>query len=172
MTMAKGLTSGYSPLGAVAMREEIANHFYEQVFQSGLTYNAHPISLAAAIAVIDVMRKDHLVERSAEMGALMKGFLAKIKEKHPSVGDTRSIGLFGAIELVRDRVTREPLAAYNSSSDEMKKLSQFLLTNGLYAFIHWNTILLLPPLIINEKQMDEGFSIIDQALEMTDKSCR
>ena len=101
MTMAKGLTSGYAPLGAVAMRPEIAAAFNERAYQSGLTYNGHPISLAAAIATIEVMKDEGLVTRAAQTGEVMADMLAELVERHPSVGDVRSIGLFGVIELVR-----------------------------------------------------------------------
>ncbi|MGB9521776.1 MAG: aminotransferase class III-fold pyridoxal phosphate-dependent enzyme, partial [Anaerolineales bacterium] len=105
MTMAKGLTSAYAPLGAVAMKEEIAQFFNDRVYQSGLTYNAHPISLAAAIANIQVMQEDHLVEWAAQMGNVLRRKLIDLGENHPSVGEVRSIGLFGVIELVRNRKT-------------------------------------------------------------------
>lgn len=172
ITMAKGLTSGYAPLGAVAMKPEIAGFFKDRVYQSGLTYNAHPISLAAAIANIQVMQNDSLVERAARMGAVLHHLMAELGENHPSVGQVRSIGLFGAIELVRDRTTREPMAPFNSSSPEMTALRQFCLEQGLYLVIHWNTILVIPPLIITEKQLEEGFEILDRALAIPDRAVR
>jgi len=168
MTMAKGLTSGYAPLGAVAMRPEIAEYFNEQVYQSGLTYNAHPISLAAAIANIQVLRDDGLVERAAVMGSVLRRMLNDLGEQHPSVGEVRSIGLFAAIELVRNRQTREPMAPYNGSSAEMITLRQYLLDHGVYLYVHWNTLLIIPPLIITEEELAEGFQVLDQALQITD----
>jgi taurine--2-oxoglutarate transaminase len=170
MTMAKGLTSAYAPLGAVAMKEEIAQYFNDRVYQSGLTYNAHPISLAAAIANIQAMQEDRLVEWADRMGSVIHRLLVDLGEKHPSVGDVRSIGLFGAIELVRNRETREPLAPYNGSSPEMTILRQYLLDHGLYIYTHWHTLLIIPPLIINEEQLAEGFELLDQGLNITDKS--
>ncbi|PWH16680.1 MAG: aspartate aminotransferase family protein [Anaerolineae bacterium] len=170
MTMAKGLTSAYAPLGAVAMREEIAEFFRERVFQSGLTYTAHPISLAAAIATIQVMQEDHLVEHAAEMGKVLHRLLNDLGEKHPSVGETRSIGLFGAIELVRNRRTRQPLAPFNGTSPEMIAIRQFLLDHGLFLYTHWNILLIIPPLIITEEQLAEGFAILDQALTIADEA--
>ncbi len=168
MTMAKGLTSGYAPLGAVAMRPEIAEYFNERAYQSGLTYNAHPISLAAAVANLKVMKDDLLVERAAAMGAVLRRYLTNLGEQHPSVGDVRSIGLFGVIELVRDRQTREPLAPYNGSSPEMTALRSYMLEHGVYVYTHWHTVLIIPPLIINEEQLAEGFAVLDKALEITD----
>ncbi|MDD5371452.1 MAG: aminotransferase class III-fold pyridoxal phosphate-dependent enzyme, partial [Anaerolineaceae bacterium] len=170
MTMAKGLTSGYAPLGAVAMRPEIAAAYNERAYQGGLTYNGHPISLAAAIANIQVMQEDHLVEHSAEIGRVMADMLAELVVRHPSVGQVRSIGLFGAIELVKDRNTREPLAPFNRSSLEIDALRQELLDQGVYLQTHWHTVLLLPPLIINEEQLAEGFRAIDHALAITDRA--
>ncbi|HEX9616733.1 MAG TPA: aminotransferase class III-fold pyridoxal phosphate-dependent enzyme [Anaerolineales bacterium] len=170
MTMAKGLTSGYAPLGAVAMRKAIADSFADRVFQSGLTYNAHPISLAAAIANIQVMQSDRLVERAHAMGAVLRRFLTDLGEQHPSVGEVRSIGLFGVIELVRDRSTKEPMAPFNQSSPEMVALRKFLLDNGLFLYTHWHTVLIIPPLIITEEQLAEGFAVLDKALEITDQA--
>ncbi len=170
MTMAKGLTSGYAPLGAVAMRPEIAARFDEVPFQGGLTYNGHPISMAAAIATIQVMQSENLVEKAAQTGEVMADMLAELVERHPSVGEVRSIGLFGIIELVRNRKTREPLAPYGNSSPEMSALHTRLLQDGLFLYSHWNTLLLLPPLIITPEQLAEGFSVLDGALESADKA--
>jgi taurine--2-oxoglutarate transaminase len=169
ITMAKGLTSGYAPLGAVAMRHEIANHFNEQVYQGGLTYNAHPISLAAAIANIEVLKSDALIQRSETMGKTLHRLLVHLGEKHPCIGDTRSIGLFGVLELVRDRSTKEPLAPFNGSSPEMTQIRDYLLNQGLFIYTHWHTLLIIPPLIITDEQLEEGFSILDQALEIGDR---
>jgi taurine--2-oxoglutarate transaminase len=172
MTMAKGLTSGYAPLGAVAMRKSIADAFADRVFQSGLTYTAHPISLAAAIANIQVMQADQLVERAHAMGAVFRRFLTDLGEQHPSVGEVRSIGLFGVIELVRDRKTKEPMAPFNSSSPEMVALRAYLLDHGLFLYTHWHTVLVIPPLIITEEQLAEGFAVLDKALELTDQAVK
>lgn len=168
MTMAKGLTSGYAPLGAVAMKPEIAEFFNQRVYQSGLTYNAHPISLAAAIANIQVIKEDRLVEHAAEMGPVLHRMLADLGEQHPSVGEVRSIGLFGVIELVRNRETKEPLAPYDGSSPEMNAVRSYLLEHGVYCYTHWHTVLVIPPLIINEEQLQEGFAVLDKALEISD----
>ncbi|MDO9122122.1 MAG: aminotransferase class III-fold pyridoxal phosphate-dependent enzyme [Anaerolineaceae bacterium] len=169
MTMAKGLTSAYAPLGAVAMKPEIAATFNDRVFQGGLTYNAHPVSMAAAIANIQVMQQDHLVEKSRQTGLVMAEMLAELVERHPSVGEVRSIGLFGAIELVKDKATREPTAAYGMSSPEMTAIKQYLLDHGVYLYMHWNIILLIPPLIITEGELAEGFDVIEKAINITDK---
>ena len=170
MTMAKGLTSAYAPLGAVAMKPEIAAAFDERVFESGLTYTSHPVSLAAAVANIDVIRQDKIVERVAGLGPVLKRMLSDLGESHPSVGDVRSIGLFGILELVKDRKTKEPMAPWNGSSPEMSALKKFCLDNGLFLYTHWHTVLIIPPLIITEAQLQEGMDVLDRALEITDKA--
>ena len=170
MTMAKGLTSAYAPLGAVAMKPEIAAAFDERIFESGLTYTSHPVSLAAAVANISVMKSDHLVEHAASLGSVLHKLLTDLGEAHPSVGEVRSIGLFGIIEIVKDRKTREPMAPWNGSSLEMAALRKTCLDQGLFVYTHWHTILIIPPLIISEEQLKEGFSVIDKALEITDQT--
>ena len=170
MTMAKGLTSAYAPLGAVAMKPEIAATFDERVFESGLTYTSHPISLAAAIANINVMREDKIVEHAAAMGPVLKRKLTDLGEAHPSVGEVRNIGLFGIIELVKDRKTKEPMAPWNGTSPEMTAFCKYCLDHGLFLYTHWHTVLIIPPLIITEEQLAEGLKVLDEALEITDKA--
>jgi len=170
MTMAKGLTSAYAPLGAVAMKPEIAARFDEQVYEGGLTYTAHPVSLAAAIANIQVMKQDQIVEYAAAMGPVLKRLLTDLGEAHPSVGEVRSIGLFGILELVKDRQTKEPMTPWNSSSPEMAAFRKYCLDHGVFLYTHWHMVLIIPPLIINEEQMAEGFKVLDEALEITDRA--
>jgi len=172
MTMAKGLTSAYAPLGAVAMKPEIAAAFDEQPFVSGLTYTSHPISLAAAVANIQVIREDKIVEHTAAMGSVLKRMLTDLGEAHVSVGEVRNIGLFGILELVRDRKTKEPMAPWNESSPEMTSLRKYCLDHGLFLYTHWHTVLIIPPLVITEAQLSEGMQILDRALEITDRSAR
>jgi taurine--2-oxoglutarate transaminase len=172
MTVAKGLTSAYAPLGAVAMKPEIAAAFDQRTFESGLTYTSHPVSLAAAVANINVMRDDKLVEHAAEMGPHLNRLLKDLGETHPSVGDVRSIGLFGIIELVRDRKTKEPMAPWNGSSPEMAAFRKTCLEHGLYVYTHWHTVLIIPPLPITVAQLEEGFAVLDQALAETDKAVK
>ena len=169
ITMAKGLTSGYAPLGAVAMSSSIAEFFNQRVYQGGLTYNAHPISMAAAIANIQVMKEDKLVQRANELGPVLNHLLTDLGETHPSVGDVRSIGLFGVIELVRNRESKEPMSPYNSSGPEMEALRAYLLEHGVFVYTHWHMLLVIPPLIITREQLKEGFDLIDEALYITDK---
>ena len=172
LTMAKGLTSSYIPLGAVGMRRRIADHFTDKVFYGGLTYNSHPLGCATALATIRVYEEDRLLENTRKMGALMKDLMAEMEKKHPSVGVTRSIGLFGIFELVRSRKTREPMAPFNGASEEMLALGKFFRQEGLYTFVRWNTFFTNPPLCINETELREGFAIIDRALAITDKAVK
>jgi taurine--2-oxoglutarate transaminase len=172
MTMAKGLTSAYAPLGAVAMKPEVATAFDERTFVSGLTYTSHPISLAAAIANIQVIREDKLVEHAASMGPVLKQLMTDLGEAHPSIGEVRNIGLFGILELVKDRRTKEPMAPWNGSSPEMAALRKYCLDHGLFLYTHWHTVLIIPPLIITEEQLREGFAVLDKALEITDNATR
>lgn len=170
ITMAKGLTSAYAPLGCVAMKPEIAAAFDDRVYEGGLTFNAHPVSLAAAIANIRVIQADHLIEKARETGKVMADMLAELVERHPSIGEVRSIGLFGIIELVKNKTTREPLSPWNKTNATMAAVKKYLLDHGIFMSIHWHTLLLLPPLIITPEQLAEGFAVIDQALEIADKA--
>ncbi|RPH56252.1 MAG: aminotransferase class III-fold pyridoxal phosphate-dependent enzyme, partial [Chloroflexi bacterium] len=172
ITMAKGLTSAYAPLGAVAMKPEIAAHFDNEVFESGLTYTSHPISLAAAVANIQVMKDDKIVENAAALGPVLHKLLADLGESHPSVGDVRSIGLFGIIEVVKDRKTKEPMAPWNGSSPEMTAFRKYCSDHGLYIYTHWHTALIIPPLIITEEQLKEGFAVLEEALKITDQASK
>lgn len=172
ITMAKGLTSAYAPLGAVAMKPEIAAAFDQRVFEGGLTYTSHPVSLAAAVANIHVMREDKLVERAAALGPVLKRMLNDLGEAHPSVGDVRSIGLFGIVELVRDRKTKEPMAPWNGTSPEMAALRKYCLDHGLFLSTHWHTALVIPPLIVDEAQLAEGMSVLSEALDFADEAAK
>jgi taurine--2-oxoglutarate transaminase len=168
--MAKGLTSAYVQLGAVGMRRAIADHFKDKVFYGGLTYNSHPLACAAALATLRVYEEDKLIENARQMGVVMKQLTAELAARHPSIGAARSIGLFGIVELVRNRATRQPLAPFNGTSDEMKALARFFRDEGLYTFVRWNAFYTNPPLCITEAELREAFGIIDRGLEITDKA--
>ena len=172
ITMAKGLTSAYVQLGAVGMRRTIADHFQDKVFYGGLTYNSHPVACAAALASIQVYEDDRLLENTRRMGAVMTELLADVAKRHPSVGAARSLGLFGLVELVRDRAKKTPMAPFNGASDEMQAFAKFLRQEGLYTFVRWHTFFTNPPLCITEPELREAFGIIDRALEITDRAVR
>ena len=165
MTMAKGLTSAYVPLGAVGMRRQIAEHFRDRVFYGGLTYNSHPLGCATALATLSVYEEEDLIANARRMGDLMAKLLRDLEGRHEIVGATRSIGLFGIVELVKDRKTREPLAPFNATSEPMVKLGRFFRDQGLYTFVRWNTFFTNPPLCITEEELRQGFEIIDRGLK-------
>jgi taurine--2-oxoglutarate transaminase len=165
MAMAKGLTSAYVPLGAVGMRRQIAEHFKDRVFYGGLTYNSHPLGCATALATLSVYEEEDLIANARRMGDLMAKLLRELEGRHETVGATRSIGLFGIVELVKDRKTREPLAPFNATSEPMVKLGRFFRDQGLYTFVRWNTFFTNPPLCITEEELRQGFDIIDRGLK-------
>ena len=168
ITMAKGLTSAYVPLGAVGMRQKIADHFADKVFYGGLTYGNHPVGCATALATISVYEEDDLLENTIRMGALMTALMQEMTAKHPCVGATRNIGLFGIFELVKSRETMEPLAPFNGTSPQMAALNKEFRAGGLYTIVRWNTFFTNPPLCINEAELREGFATIDRALTVVD----
>jgi taurine--2-oxoglutarate transaminase len=170
ISMAKGLTSAYVQLGAVGMRREIADHFQKNVFYGGLTYNSHPLACAAGLATIAVYEEDNLIERARDMGRLMRTLMEDLEARHPSVGVTRNIGLFGIVEVVRNRNTREPMAPFNGTSPEMQALGKYFRQEGLYTLVRWNTFFTNPPLCITEAELREAFAIIDKGLEITDQA--
>jgi taurine--2-oxoglutarate transaminase len=168
--MAKGLTSAYVQLGALGMRRQIAEHFRDNVFYGGLTYNSHPLACATALAAIGVLEEDGLIERAARMGEVMRRHHEELRDRHPSVGAVRNIGLFGIVELVRSRDPWTPMAPYNGTSDEMAALGTAFRENGLYTLVRWNYFFTNPPLTISEDELAEGFATIDRALDATDRA--
>ncbi len=172
MTMAKGLTSSYLPLGAVAMRHGIAEHFEKNYYYGGLTYSSHPVSLAAALATISVYEEDGLLERTTRMGSVLRKHHEALQARHPSVGSIRNLGLFGILDLVRSRDPYVPLTPFNGTSDEMKAISAYLREHHLYTMVSNNSIHTNPPLCISEDELAEGFVIIDGALEIADQAVR
>ena len=168
LTAAKGLTSSYLPLGAVAISPAIAAHFEENVFYGGLTYNSHPLSCAAALAAIGVLEEDDLIGNAKRLEPIMRRHHEELAAKHPSVGLHRNIGLFGILELVRDRDTMEPMSPYNVTNETMVAVNRALLDRGLFTMVRWNGIMTNPPLCITEEQLAEGFAIIDEALAVAD----
>jgi taurine---2-oxoglutarate transaminase len=172
MTMAKGLTSSYLPLGAVGMRHEIAEAFETKMFYGGLTYSSHPVSLAAALATISVYEEDDLIGNARRLGPVMRAHHERLAKKHPSVGAHRNIGLFGILDLVRSQDPWTPLTPFNGTSDEMKAIGKYFREHGLYTFAPNNSIHTNPPLCITEEQLAEGFDIIDGALDIADQAVR
>jgi taurine--2-oxoglutarate transaminase len=170
MTMAKGLTSSYLPLGAVAMNHRIAEKMDSMFYSGGLTYSSHPVSLAAALATIRVYEDDGLIDNAARLGPVMRQHHERLAARHPSVGATRNLGLFGIIDLVRSRDPWTPLTPFNGTSDEMKAIGRFFREHGLYTLVINNSIHTNPPLCITDEQLAEGFEIIDRALDIADQA--
>ncbi|HVL69155.1 MAG TPA: aminotransferase class III-fold pyridoxal phosphate-dependent enzyme [Vicinamibacterales bacterium] len=163
ITMAKGLTSAYVPMGAVGMRRVIADSFRDRMFPSGLTYNSHTLAAATALAVLDVYEQDDLIGNARRMGGVMTELLGELKGRRRLVGNVRNIGLFGVVELM-DPETGAPLAPFGGTSDAMKRLNGYLRDEGLYTFVRWHSFFTNPPLCITEEELREGFARIDRAL--------
>jgi taurine---2-oxoglutarate transaminase len=169
VTMAKGLTSSYVPLGAMGVSDEIAEFFRKNVFWGGLTYNSHPFALATAEAVLDVLLGEGMVDNAAKQERVMRREMDALKARHPSLKEGRAIGLFGMLD-VQKNARGELIAPYNGSHPAMGKLAKFLDDEGLFTFIRWSSIACNPPLCITEEQLGEGFAIIDRALAITDEA--
>lgn len=169
LCMAKGLTSGYLPLGATMVSADIASYFEKNTLWTGLTYSSHPVCLAAANACIDVYEEEGLIDNAARLEPVMEEELARLAAEHPSVGEWRGIGLFYVIELVKNRESREPISAFNKPfSEAMVKVNQALKRLGLYTFTRWNMVFCVPPLIITDAQIREGMALISEALAEAD----
>ena len=165
ITTAKGITSGYVPLGAVIVSEPIADYFEDRMLWCGLTYSGHPLACAAGVATLSVYEEDGLLQNALAMGKILAERLEKIKSKHASVGDARYIGLFSALEIVNNKTTKQPI-------DPLTDTGKYLRENGLFTFIFHNVLFIVPPLCINQSQLEEGLQIIDKALEITDRLCK
>ena len=170
---AKGITSGYVPLGALIVSDKIAAQYDDNVLWLGLTYSAHPVSCAAGLEVLKIYEDDGLIENAATMGKYVDAEVEKLKQKHPSIGDFRNTGLLGCIELVKNRKTKEPMAPFNASATEMavmNKVAAKLKELGMYTFVRWNYIFVAPPLIVTKEQVDEGLAMISEAIAIADQS--
>ncbi|MPM01559.1 Putrescine--pyruvate aminotransferase [bioreactor metagenome] len=169
ITFAKGITCGYVPLGGVIVSKEIAAYFDNNLLNCGLTYSAHPISCAAGLATLDVYKEEHLIENSKNMGKVLGTELETLKAKHPCVGDVRYIGLFSALELIKDTKTKEPMVPYGKDPEKiMSKLVGMLKQKGFSTYSHENSILVAPPLIIKEHEIKEAMSMLDEVLTYAD----
>ncbi|MEV5462164.1 aspartate aminotransferase family protein [Streptomyces cellulosae] len=176
MTFAKGVNSGYVPLGGVAISAEIAATFATRPYPGGLTYSGHPLACAAAVATINVMEEEGVVENAASLGASVVGpGLRELAGRHPSVGEVRGTGMFWAVELVRDRETREPLVPYNASGEANAPMAAFAAAAkkaGLWPFVNMNRTHVVPPLNTSEAELKEGLAALDAALSVADEYVR
>ncbi len=169
ITFAKGITSGYLPLGGVMISDKVFASFAETPYPGGLTYSGHPLACATAVATMNVMREEGMVENAARIGADIIGpALAQIAEKHTCVGEVRGVGAFWALDLVKNAATREPLAPYGGSSPEMSAVVAECTKNGLLPFVNYNRIHVVPALNIPDDQLREGLQILDAALAVGD----
>lgn len=169
ITFAKGITCGYVPLGGVIVSKEIAAYFNDHVLMCGLTYSAHPMGCAAGCATLEVYKEEKLIENAKKMGIVLGNELEALKAKHPSVGDVRYIGLFSAIELIKDTQTKEPLVPYGQDPEKiMPKIVGMLKQRGFSTYSHENSILVAPPLIIKEQEIKEAMAIMDEVLGFVD----
>jgi taurine--2-oxoglutarate transaminase len=171
LTVAKGINSGYVPLGAMVIREPLAEWVRDKYFAGGLTYSGHVLACAAAIASIEAFQEEGIVENAAAMGEVLADGLAGLQERHPSIGEIRGKGLFWGIELVRDRETREPLVPFNATGEDLAPMAQLMkaaMERGLYLMTHWNVILAVPPLTITREELDEGLGVLDEVLRLVD----
>ena len=172
LTLAKGINSGYVPLGAMIVRKPIADWARDKYFAGGLTYSGHPLACASAIASIEAFKEERIVENSAEMGGVFAERLRELQRKHPSIGDVRGLGCFWGLELVKNRETREPLVPFNATGDAfapVARVAKAALERGLYLMTHWNVIIVAPPLTITRDEIDEGIGILDEALSIADE---
>jgi taurine--2-oxoglutarate transaminase len=172
ITLAKGINSGYIPLGAMVVREPIADWVRDKYFAGGLTYSGHPLACASAIASIEAFKEEGIVENAAEMGGVFADQLRTLEERHPSIGEVRGLGCFWGVELVKDRETREPLVPFNATGEAfapVARVAKAALERGLYLMTHWNVIMVCPPLTITRDEIEEGIMILDEALAIADE---
>ncbi len=169
--MAKGLTCGYLPFGCLMVSDKIASKYDDNMLALGLTYSAHPVSCAAALETLKIYEDDGLIENAAAMGTYVTQQVELLKQKHPSIGNFRTTGLLGCIELVKNRSTKEPMAPFNAKPDEMviiNKVAAKIKELGMYTFVRWSYIFIAPPLCVTREQVDEGLAIISEALKIAD----
>ncbi|MFM7218328.1 MAG: aminotransferase class III-fold pyridoxal phosphate-dependent enzyme, partial [Bacteroidota bacterium] len=172
--MAKGLTCGYLPFGCLMVSDRIAKKFDDAVLALGLTYSAHPVACAAALETLKIYEEDRLIENTVAMEAYLNKRIEELREKHPCIGDWRNTGLLGCLEIVKNRKTKEPMAPFNAKPDEMtvmNKVAAKIKELGMYTFVRWGYVFIAPPLIVTKEQIDEGLSIISQALSIADEHC-
>src|SRR6266508_1928893 len=172
ISTAKGINSGYVPLGAMTVRDHVYDAIEDRFFAAGLTYSGHPLACAAAVASIEAFRDEEIVENSAAMGEVFAAGLASLAERHPSIGEVRGLGCFWGLELVRNRETREPLVPFNASGEAFAPMAAVMkaaLERGLYLMTHWNVIMICPPLTITPDELEEGLAALDAALSVADE---
>jgi taurine---2-oxoglutarate transaminase len=172
LAVAKGINSGYVPLGAMIVSEKIADWVRDKYFAGGLTYSGHPLACASAVASIEAFQEEGIVEQAAATGEVLRVELDRLADKHPSVGDVRGLGCFWGLELVKNRETREPLVPFNASGEAAKPVAavaQRARELGVSLMTHWNVVMVVPPLTITREELDEGLAALDDALSVADE---
>ena len=173
ITFAKGVNSGYVPLGGVLISAPIAASFEDRLYPGGLTYSGHPLACASAVASIGIMREEGIIEHARRLGTEVIGpALTELADKHPSVGEVRGLGVFWALELVRDRATREPLVPYNATGADAAPMTEFATAckqAGLWPFTHFNRTHVVPPCTTSEQEVRDGIAVLDEALAVADR---
>jgi len=172
ITMAKGLTCGYLPFGCLMVSDKIAAKYDDAMLPLGLTYSAHPVSCAAALATLKIYEDDKLFENTIAMEKYLNQQIELLKQKHRSIGDWRNTGLLGCLELVKNKKTKEPMAPFNAKPDEMvvmNKVAAKIKELGMYTFVRWSYIFIAPPLCVTKEQIDEGLAIISEAIKIADE---
>ncbi|WP_431218361.1 aspartate aminotransferase family protein [Leifsonia xyli] len=176
ITFAKGVNSGYVPLGGVVISDAISSFFDDVAFQGGLTYSGHPLACAAGVATFEVFERDGILERVRDLGSrVVEPEVTSWLERHPSLGEVRGRGLFWALELVRDRETREPLVPFNAAGADaapMAEVAAACKAAGVWPFTHFNRVHIAPPLVIGEDELRRGLAAIDAALDVADRYAR
>src|SRR3954465_7363151 len=174
ITMAKGINSGYVPLGAMTVSPAIEEFVRSRFFAGGLTYSGHPLACASAVASIEAFQEEGIVEHAAAMGEVFGTELAELAEKHPCIGEVRGLGCFWGLELVKNRETREELVPFNGAGEAGQPMgggSKPALARGLYLMTHWNVVMCCPPLTITREELDEALDALDDALSVADEYC-
>jgi taurine--2-oxoglutarate transaminase len=175
ITFAKGVNSGYVPLGGVIISDRIAETFQTRAYPGGLTYSGHPLACASAVASIEIFKDEQVIENARMLGTDVIGpELAKIADRHPCVGDVRGLGVFWAVELVKDRATREPLVPFNAAGADAAPMNEYAAAckqRGLWPFVHFNRTHVVPPCTTTADEVRTGLAIMDEALEVADRYC-
>ncbi len=172
IAMAKGLTCGYLPFGCLMVSDTIAAKYDDAMLPLGLTYSAHPVACAAALETLKIYEDDNLIANAVAIGKYLEAQVELLKYQHPSIGDYRNTGLLGCIELVKNKITKEPMAPFNAKPDEMmvmNKVAAKIKELGMYTFVRWGYIFIAPPLCVTKDQIDEGLAIISEAILIADK---
>ena len=174
MTVAKGINSGYVPLGATIISRRVADSFRDRAYGGGLTYSGHPLACAAAVASIEAFKEEGIVENARRLGEEVLGpELRALMDRHPSVGEVRGRGCFWGVELVKSRETREMLVPFNAAGPALGPVSAMqkaAMERGLFLFCHWNVVLVVPPLVITPEEARQGIAVLDEVLEIADEA--